>query len=241
MKQFLHIKNLDKYHPGYKDRKDLKWGKLYFTILHGDPEFEMITEETDKWRYIAFIILELQIKKPVPLDDAYLTRKGFNLKKRKIALTLQLLQNFVEVVTEDLIPCILDKDKDKDKEEEEDKDKRASFRKPTIQDIFSFCKEKGIRNFDPDKFWNYYESKGWLIGKTPMKSWQSAIATWMKNSFGNDGFIKEKKEAEKLITHNVICTVDKCKWEGKVSLKVGDTIEKTKCPICGLFSLKESK
>ena len=30
--------------------------------------------ETDKWRLVAFIMLELQIKKPVPLNKEYLKR-----------------------------------------------------------------------------------------------------------------------------------------------------------------------
>ncbi len=92
---FVHVKNLEKYHPKYKDRH-LIWCKVYFTMLDGDPEFEMI-DEIDKWRFLAFVMLELKSKKPVPLDENYLSRKGFNLKKRPISKTLQMLHNFIEV------------------------------------------------------------------------------------------------------------------------------------------------
>ena len=95
--QYIHIKNLDKYHPGYKDR-NLIWCKVYFTMLNGDPEFEMLCE-IDQWRFIKFIMLEIQSKKPVPAETSYLSRKGFNNKKRAISLTLQMLHNFLEVVT----------------------------------------------------------------------------------------------------------------------------------------------
>jgi hypothetical protein len=27
-------------------------------------------------------------------------------------------------------------------------------------------------------FCDYYESKGWLVGKTPMKDWRAAVRTW---------------------------------------------------------------
>ncbi len=70
----VHVKNLEKYHANYKDRT-LIWCKVYFTMLNADPEFEMV-EEIDKWRLLAFVMLELQIKKPVPLNDKYLKRKG---------------------------------------------------------------------------------------------------------------------------------------------------------------------
>ena len=30
------------------------------------------------------------------------------------------------------------------------------------------------------KWWNFYNSKGWFVGKNKMKSWKSAIVTWLK-------------------------------------------------------------
>jgi len=85
--EYIHVKNIEKYHPNYKDR-NLIWCKVYFTMINADPDFEMLAE-IDKWRFIAFIILEIQYKKPIPLDEAYLKRKGFDLKKRPIRLTLK--------------------------------------------------------------------------------------------------------------------------------------------------------
>ena len=42
--EYIHIKNIDHYHPGYQDR-ELKWAKVYFTMVQGDPEFEMVDSE----------------------------------------------------------------------------------------------------------------------------------------------------------------------------------------------------
>ena len=97
--EYINVKSLEKYHPGYKDR-DLKWFKCYFRMVNADPEFEMLCE-IDKWRFIAFVILQLQYQKPIPIDTAYLSRKGFDFKKRSISLTLQMLQNSLDIVTED--------------------------------------------------------------------------------------------------------------------------------------------
>jgi hypothetical protein len=107
--EYIHIRNLEKYHPGYKDR-DLKWAKLYFTMVQGDPEFEVIKNETDKWRFAAMICLELEAKTPLPNIDDYWQKK-FNLKNRPMSLTLQMLQKFIEVVTEDLKLCTLEESK----------------------------------------------------------------------------------------------------------------------------------
>lgn len=96
----IHVRNLEKFHPGYKDR-DLIWCKSYFRMINTDPEFEMLCE-VDKWRFIAFIMVELQTKKPIPDDPAYWKRKGFDLKRRPLTKTLAKLGenglNMIEVV-----------------------------------------------------------------------------------------------------------------------------------------------
>ena len=99
--EYIHIKNIEKYHPGYKDRT-LLWGKIFINMADGDPDTEMIENEIDWARFVKMILLELRAQKPLPNTEAFWTRKGFNLKKRPISLTLQMLQNFIEVVTEPL-------------------------------------------------------------------------------------------------------------------------------------------
>lgn len=96
--EYIHIKNLEKYHPGYKDRP-FQWAKISISMIQGDPDCELITNETDWARLIKFILLELKAKQPIPLDPVYLTRKGFDLKARPISLTINALQHFIETVT----------------------------------------------------------------------------------------------------------------------------------------------
>ena len=56
-----------------------------------------------------------------------------------------------------------------------------NFVKPSVAEIEAYCKEKGY-NIDAEQFWNFYESKGWKVGNTPMKSWKSACVTWIKRN-----------------------------------------------------------
>lgn len=65
-----------------------------------------------------------------------------------------------------------------------DKDKREPlkrFRPPTISEISDYCKER-VNQIDPEKFFAYYESNGWRVGRNPMKSWKASIITWEKGS-----------------------------------------------------------
>ena len=71
--------------------------------------------------------------------------------------------------------------KDKDKDIVKVKAKAKRFVKPTIEDIFNYCSERE-NNVDCRKFFDYYESNGWKVGKNPMKDWKASIRTWEKNT-----------------------------------------------------------
>lgn len=51
------------------------------------------------------------------------------------------------------------------------------FVAPSIDDVQTYCSERK-NGIDAEQFMNYYESKGWLIGKNKMKDWKAAIRTW---------------------------------------------------------------
>ena len=97
--EYIHVKSLEKYHPGYKDRT-LQWAKIYINLADGDPDTELIDNEIDWARFIKLILLELRAQKPLPNSDSYWQRKGFDLKIRPMSLTIQMLHNFLEVVTD---------------------------------------------------------------------------------------------------------------------------------------------
>lgn len=65
---------------------------------------------------------------------------------------------------------------------EKENSKEGKFCKPTLEEVTVFCRERK-NNVDPVKFWHFYESKNWMVGKSKMKSWKSAIiSTWEKNA-----------------------------------------------------------
>ena len=53
----------------------------------------------------------------------------------------------------------------------------AKFQKPTIEEIKKYCSERK-NSVNPEQFFNFYQSKGWLVGKVPMKDWKAAVRTW---------------------------------------------------------------
>lgn len=56
------------------------------------------------------------------------------------------------------------------------------FVKPTIEDLEDYINEKGYK-VDAHKFYDYYESNGWKVGKNPMKDWKATIRNWARNDY----------------------------------------------------------
>jgi len=54
------------------------------------------------------------------------------------------------------------------------------FVKPTPQEVDAYILERGYRGFSGEEFVSFYQSKGWVIGKQPMKDWKAAVTTWAK-------------------------------------------------------------
>jgi hypothetical protein len=55
--------------------------------------------------------------------------------------------------------------------------KVASFQKPTLEQVEEYMKERGMSNY-ASRFHNFYESKGWMVGKNKMKDWKAAVRNW---------------------------------------------------------------
>jgi len=56
------------------------------------------------------------------------------------------------------------------------------FTLPSIDEISSYMKKLGIPDhaFMAERFFHFYQAKGWMIGKNKMKNWKSACVTWKK-------------------------------------------------------------
>ena len=71
--------------------------------------------------------------------------------------------------------------KDKDKDIVKVKAKVKRFVKPTIEEVADYCNERN-NDVDAEKFYDYYSSNGWKVGKNAMKDWKASVRTWEKNT-----------------------------------------------------------
>lgn len=64
------------------------------------------------------------------------------------------------------------------------KDNRVAFTPPTLDEVSAYCRERQ-NSVDPEKFIDFYQSKGWMVGRNRMKDWKAAVRTWEKRSKEN--------------------------------------------------------
>lgn len=59
------------------------------------------------------------------------------------------------------------------------------FKKPSVEEIKKYCEERK-NNIDAESFYDFYESKGWYVGKNKMKDWKACIRTWEQRNKKNN-------------------------------------------------------
>ena len=79
------------------------------------------------------------------------------------------------------------------KESKESKRNNNIFVPPAVEEVRMYCVEHGY-SVDAQQFVDFYESKGWMVGKNKMKDWKASVRTWQRNG--------KSKSTEKKSTFN---------------------------------------
>ena len=92
---------------------------------------------------------------------------------------------------------------------------------PTIEEVAAYIAENNYNEIDATTFWQFYESKGWMIGKNKMKNWHMAINTWRKRRQQENGnqhqFTATRKQAANNAAYNSLEQCARDFAEGKLS------------------------
>lgn len=72
------------------------------------------------------------------------------------------------------------------------KEAQTRFSPPSVDEVKAYC-ESRKNNVDPESFINFYESKGWMVGKTKMKDWKASVRTWERRYAENHPVIPMPK------------------------------------------------
>lgn len=109
-------------------------------------------------------------------------KRGCEIKGRYIRLTNMSIDDY-QICQSTIDENVKDNNTSINNNKEIDNNKLLStkkFIKPTVEEIKKYCEERN-NNIDAEEFYDFYESKGWKIGKSTMKDWKASIRTWERN------------------------------------------------------------
>lgn len=130
--------------------------------------------------------LNKNVKAPIQKNQGPLNK---NVKHNNTSIILQE-NNIEEAAKATSAPTVISNEDVKDFEEQvKDRKTKKRFAKPTLEEIKDYFqkkfREKKVSNpeelatQEADRFYNYYESNGWKVGRNKMTSWPHAVGGWI--------------------------------------------------------------
>ena len=91
--------------------------------------------------------------------------------------------------------------------------------RPILEEVKNYFAQNNYPSVEADKFYNHYESNGWLVGgKTPMKNWEASANNWILNSNKfNDG----KTNSTNNKTNSTGCYPERSRRTGNLQTTTG--------------------
>jgi len=179
----------------------MKWFRLYHEFAH-DPKVQAMPEVMQRRLIMLYCLQcegclgdlndeELALALRVCNADLLHTKKIFLQKKfitenwhiRSWSKRQMYSDSAVERVRRyreklkrysNVTVTVQDTDTDTDKEK---KNKRGAFAPPTLKEVQEYVSSQGY-SISPQRFIDFYQAKGWMIGKNKMKDWRAAVRGW---------------------------------------------------------------
>lgn len=165
---------------------DEEVGRLFRALM----EYHMTGEEKtlEGRESIAFDFIREDIDRT---EESYKAKCEKNRNNRLSAIDNERQRSS----TVDNVPCQKEKEilNNNTKEKVKEKENRR-FTPPTVDDVAEYCKERGNK-INPQRFVDFYTTKGWKVGNQTMKDWKACVRTWEQRDTGQ-GNVKPILQAQ---------------------------------------------
>lgn len=61
---------------------------------------------------------------------------------------------------------------------------RKRFQPPSVSEVADYCRERG-NTINAEQFVDFYEARGWKLGRQTMRDWKAAVRTWERREQPN--------------------------------------------------------
>lgn len=143
--------------------------------MHKVCHYKTLTSLQEKLNEDSTSLQEVLNKVLIDVQEVVNQKEYWKEKKRQ--------QREKQSNVQETSPRSQDIDKIREDKIREDKNKKSigknKFSPPTLEEVKLYCLERNNR-VNPERFIDFYTSKGWMIGKNKMKDWKSAVRNWEK-------------------------------------------------------------
>lgn len=158
-------------------------GKLFFDGIEETFAEELALELDEDAENVKITVMYLQkmgLLEEISATEAFLTQvpEAVGKETDKAGMMRRLRANGNNV-TKVLPDRYQEKEKEIEIDTEIEKRKNKRFTPPSVTEVSDYVAEKGY-HIDPEAFVDFYQSKGWKVGKDSMKDWKAAVRTWAK-------------------------------------------------------------
>lgn len=160
--------------------KDLAWDrrKVYSVLKKGDVYLDV------KYPRSRHGTIQITVRNYKNAKDFYRSKKTDSKADSKRTVDGQYTDSRRTVTQENLFgdKDLQNRNKGIRGKGDKGKGKRAHtpFKKPSVEEVLAYCQERR-NSIDAEKFVSHYNSNGWMVGKTKMVDWKSAVITWELN------------------------------------------------------------
>lgn len=150
------------------------------TIRSVIEDFGLFHLSRDKKHFYSQSLLD-RVK---PLEKIREKRRKAGLRSAEVRRSKKLAAEQQEQ-TENTCSTPVDKKGTEESREEKSREKKSkgeqsrekAFTPPTLPQVETYCKERKNK-VDAQRFVNFYQAKGWMVGKNKMKDWRAAVRSW---------------------------------------------------------------
>lgn len=185
---------------------DAEVGRLFRGLLH----YSATGEQPDNLQgreEIVFDIFSQQIDRENERYEAKCDRNRQNVTKRYDRIQPYTTEYDRNKSSTTAYQNYQEKEEEKGEEKEKDKGKdkgeverppreRARMTPPTPDDVRAYAQEMrwSTAQFDPERFVDFYASKGWRVGSQPMRDWRAAARNWAARERSDGGRFQAREE-----------------------------------------------
>jgi hypothetical protein len=190
--KYLKIVNWSEFQH-YKDRSP-PWIKLHGQILE-NYDYTSLPDHS-KAHLIGLWLLASRTDNKIPSDPKWLANKLGATEEVNVQTLIDAGFISYHDASNTLANCYSDRTESvpqKRREEKRREEESGRFTPPSVNDVREYCESRN-NGISAEAFVSFYQSKGWLVGKSKMKDWKASIRTWETKNKSNTQYASSLDE-----------------------------------------------